>query len=233
MGQTRFALDLDQAPGAIVLLGLSMFPPSVIRRAAVPWLALLAVVGCGDTTDTTVDPAGSGPACTPTPPYGLEVGDRFRGTFAWEGYTANQASSSVIEAASYFDCDGSLGTTAVLFVQVILPCLACQSQATGLASELPADWEARGIRVVMLVALDENRAPATLQTAQAWRDTFGVAFVAVAADPNFTFGAITGGLPIQVVLDPKTMQIAAVESGYSGDYSVLDALARDNAAAAR
>lgn len=199
---------------------------------AIRWIAVIVAsassfVAC--TSKDVVDNTGTSLCTYPPSPYGLDVGDRLNGNLAWEGYAALEPEASAIEAARYLDCDGSAGVSALQLVQVITDCMTCQRQALELADTLPTDWQSRGIRILLLVARGGSGAPAVLETAAMWRENFGADLVDIAVDPNFTFAAAaTNGMPVQVVVEPSTMQIVEVESGYSEDYSVLDSVARSN-----
>ncbi len=168
-------------------------------------------------------------ACAyPDPPYGILPGEQLSDQLAWEGFRARDTEDSVLRATDYFDCDGLAGSSALQLVQVVSDCATCQRQALEMTDALPTGWEARGIRVLILVARNGDGSPSTLETARRWRDDLGAGVVDVAADPNFTF-ASTDGLPRQIIVDPRTMTVVAVEPGYDGTYAVVDALSSNNA----
>ena len=86
-----------------------------------------------------------------------------------------------------------------------------------------------GIRVLTLMVQDQSSAPASVATAQEWKDYFQLDSSAVAADPNFSF-ATSGsvGLPLEIIVDPRTMQIVDRQEGYSGVHTALEQLAQQN-----
>ena len=72
--------------------------------------------------------------------------------------------------------------------------------------------------------------PATLTTATSWRNNFDLQAYATVADPNFTFAGFGSvGLPLQIIVDPRTMQIVDRIEGFSGDYAEAIQLANQNA----
>jgi len=148
----------------------------------------------------------------------------------WQGYEEGSSQVSTISILDYFDCDGSKGINALLVDVSATWCGACQQEAMDLPGQV-SGWSGKGIRVLTLMIEDENMNPATTQTALDWKNAFGLTQIAVAADPNFTLSPSSGavGLPMQVLIDPRTMQIVEVDQGYSGDYSSVEQLAQQNA----
>src|SRR5207253_1206955 len=100
------------------------------------------------------------------------------------------------------------------------------------ASDLPShaqEFASKGIRVLTLIVEDNSGQPATLSTATSWRSNFGLEAYATCAAPDFEFaGNGSVGLPLQIIVDPRTMKIVDREEGF-GDYSALTQLAAQNA----
>lgn len=177
------------------------------------------------TTTTTNNPVD----CQyPDGGFGVDVGSYVSGNLAWQGYTEGAGQSGTVSIQDYFDCDGSKGIHALLIDSSAAWCGPCQEEAGDLASKL-SSFQAKGIRVITLMIENAAGNPATLATATSWRDNFGLDGFAVAADPNFSFsGNGSVGLPLQIIVDPRTMKIVGREEGF-GDYSTLLSLAQQNA----
>jgi len=72
---------------------------------------------------------------------------------------------------------------------------------------------------------------ATYQDVINWKQQFGLSSIAIGVDPNFSFapaGAMTIGLPLQTIIDPRTMQVVDIQEGFSGSYTKLLDLATKN-----
>jgi hypothetical protein len=184
------------------------------------------------TTSSSVASSSGSPtgACTyPAGGYGVDMGTIVAPTFSWQGYAEGSAQLSTISIEAYFDCDGTKGVNALLVDVSATWCSACQQEAMDLPGQV-ASWTGKGIHVLTLMIEDADQNPATTQTALDWRNAFGLTQIAVAADPNFSFQPSSGdvGLPMQVLVDPRTMRIVEVDQGYSGDYSAVEQLAQQN-----
>lgn len=202
----------------------------------------------GGTTQGTGGAGGSGgagggaTACTYPEPvdgvYGKEIGDIVSNVYKWDGYvegTTDAAQSSPISIESYLDCDGSKGINAIMLIESAEWCGNCQQEASQLNANMQNKWEAMGIRVLTLMAQKVDQTGATLETAFNWKSTYNLMSTAVAIDPPITFtppGASQIGLPLIVVIDPRTMKIVHTQEGYSSTHPELEALAEQNAAAA-
>jgi hypothetical protein len=72
--------------------------------------------------------------------------------------------------------------------------------------------------------------PASVQAALNWKNQWGLDSVAVVADPNMELLVPNSqGVPQQSVVNPRTMQVIHVESGYDGYLPQLTDLASQNA----
>ena len=159
---------------------------------------------------------------------GVDVGDLVAGNLAWQGYSEGASQSGTVSIQDYLDCDGSKGINALLIINSATWCGACQTEATDLPSYV-STFENKGIRVLTLMVENQSGAPATLSTATSWRDYFGLEDLATAADPNFTFAGFGSvGLPLQILVNPRTMKIVDRTEGYGG-YDAVIQLANQNA----
>lgn len=189
----------------------------------------------GSTTSTTSgspvepeDPVNPGSCVYPSSGYGVYEGQVVPGNLAWQGYPDGSSASGTVSIKDYFDCDGSKGIHALLIVNSATWCGACQQEANDLPSHA-AVFAQKGIRVLTLMVQNASGQPATLSTATSWRNNFDLQAYATAADPNFSFaGSGNVGLPLQILVDPRTMKIVDRTEGFAG-YSTVTQLADKNA----
>ncbi|MFO0587537.1 MAG: hypothetical protein U0441_08360 [Polyangiaceae bacterium] len=185
----------------------------------------------GETTtgDTTTSTTTSPVDCQyPNGPTGVNVGNIVSGNLAWQGFPEGAAALGSVSIQDYFDCDGSKGINAILIDSSAVWCGVCQEEASDLPSQ-ESTFQAKGVRVITLMIQDNSGNPATTNTAKSWRSNFGLDMYAVVADPNFSFGGDGNvGLPLQIIVDPRTMKIVAREEGFGGDYSSVLQLAQKN-----
>ena len=207
----------------------------------------------GDDTDSNNNPSGGSTnpttgggatACKyPAGTYGNQLNDVVSPELTWQGFAEGSKAEtelSDIKISDYYDCDGKQGTNAVLILQSATWCGYCDEEAQQLNARMEESWKAMGIRVLTLMIEDATSNPATTKTAYEWKSTpsHDLVSTAVVADPSFSFAPDVPpgesiGLPVILVLDPRTMQITAVQQGSSGSYPELEALAKKNAAATK
>lgn len=171
-----------------------------------------------------------GQCSVPGATVGVATGDQVP-TLHWKGYEAGSATLGTVFTEEFHDCDGKKGITALLVDTSAIWCGPCQSSAKDIHDNMQGEWAQKGIRVISLVAQDAFGGPASTDDALAWRNQFQLDDSAVAADPLFNFAPAdqtTVGLPIEVVVDPRTMQIVDTQQGYTGHYSALTDLADQN-----
>ncbi len=169
---------------------------------------------------TAVDtgPVGN-PLCVdgyPKGPYGVGTGDVLDPTLSWQGYAANQTTVSSLTMSDLFDCDGSKGIDALIIDVSAGWCAACETQANDEA-QLTAQYDSLNIKATTLLIMDAAEQPATTQTALDWRTTYKLTDVGIYADPNFLLqpNQTTIGLPITMVVNPRTMKVVLVTEGYA------------------
>jgi hypothetical protein len=175
--------------------------------------------------------AGGAPvACQyPAGPYGNTPGTVIAPNMTWQGFKDGSAQAGPISIQDYYDCDGTKGINAILIISAAQWCGNCQQEASELNQHMGGDWGAIGIRVLTLMVEDLYSNPAGLPTAQAWQSRFGAQAWSVAADPGFFFAKNgTNGLPINVVVNPRNMQILERTDGYSPYHPKLEQVAQEN-----
>lgn len=181
------------------------------------------------TTTAASSSSGGGVVCDyPDSGFGVNVGKYVKSSLAWQGYPKGSNQLSTLTAEDLFDCDGSKGINAILIITSAEWCGVCQDEASDLPS-MASTFDAKGIRVVTLMIEDSYGSPADTGTAKGWKDYFGLDGVDVLADPNFSFaGYGSVGLPLQIIVDPRTMEIVARDEGFSGSYAQVISVATQN-----
>ncbi len=185
--------------------------------------------GSGATGSGSSTTGGTTQCVWPESGFGTQVGSFVRQNLNWQGYRAGEDVVSDMSVEEYFDCDGSRGINALLFVTSAVWCGNCQAEAQQISGKAD-DWAAKGIVPVTLMIEKIDSSPADPDTALQWRDSYKLSSD-VAADPSFSFAHNgTIGLPLQIIVDPRTMEIVDSVEGYSGQHVSLEALAAQNAA---
>jgi hypothetical protein len=171
--------------------------------------------------DSSTD-AGTTPTCVyPKGPYGVSTGSVLDPTFSWQGYAANDSTVSTLALSDLFDCDGKKGIDAIIIDVSAGWCAACETQAHDEA-QLTAQYDQLGIKAITLLIMDAAEQPATTSTALDWRTTYQLADVGIYADPNFLLqpNQMTIGLPITMIVDPRTMKVVKATEGYGSKYPI-------------
>ncbi len=195
-----------------------------------------AAVDPGDASPPTDAPAVN-PACVSYPkgPYGVNLGDTLNPHLSWAGYAPQSSTVTSLTMSDLWDCDGSKGIDALMIDTSAGWCAACETQAND-EGQLVAQYVALNIKPVTLVIMDAAENTATTDTALAWRTTYKLDGIGVYADPNFFLmptNTNTVGLPLTLIIDPRTMKVVVVGQGYGSSYPLaLDknavALAKKN-----
>ncbi|MEJ7731103.1 MAG: hypothetical protein WKG00_18045 [Polyangiaceae bacterium] len=150
-------------------------------------------------------------------------------TLSWQGFAENTSQAGLVSITDYFDCDGSKGVHALLFITSATWCGVCQQEADVLEAETQGQLAALGAHVITLMIENASSQPATTATAEAWKNAFGLTSSAVVADPEITMATSPSfGTPLEVVVDPRTMKVVDRQEGWAGDYPALVAVAQQN-----
>lgn len=187
-------------------------------------MALLLAAGCSSksASETSTDAGGvdssldadddadadAGGCVYPSGPYGITVGKVLDPTLSWQGFVPGQTTSTTVKITDFYDCDGSKGINALLIDNAAQWCVACQEIAPEIAHWLSPsgeNWSKLGVQIEQLIIENNDYEPATITTAQQWRDMFSLTEIYVVADPNTTFPAEQ--LPHEFLIDPRTMTI--------------------------
>jgi hypothetical protein len=149
-------------------------------------------------------------------------------SLTWQGYLPGSTTIATLHATDLFDCDKSRGINAIVFDESATWCGACQQEAGDLEGQMTSAWKTEGVFFVTLMCQDANGNPATTDTASQWKSAYGLNDIAVVSDPNASFLQNTGGLPTNVLVDPRTMKIVSSSEGYGGPDPAVDQLAQKN-----
>jgi hypothetical protein len=68
------------------------------------------------------------------------------------------------------------------------------------------------VKVITLVLEDSNQQPATVTTATQWRTAHKLYDETVCADPGWVFHDGNNGLPMNIIVNPRTMRIISIIS---------------------
>jgi hypothetical protein len=187
--------------------------------------------GAPDPGEPDAEEPDTGPApCTyPSGPYGKTMGSTIPANLSWQGYAPGSSSVSTVSASDLFDCDGRFGINAILIDESALWCGACQQEASALPGFMQT-WGPQGVKSVSLIIQDSSGQPANASHALIWRNQFNLGSIAfVVADPAFSFAhAGNNGLPTNLLVDPRTMQIVKIVEGYGGMDPAVSQLAMKN-----
>jgi hypothetical protein len=204
--------------------------PSASSRDAAP-----APDAGSPSAEAAAAPEAAAECVYPPGPYGQQVGDIVDPSLSWQGYAPGASTPSTIVASAFYDCDGKKGVRAILFDESALWCGACVDQAMAVAP-LTSSWSQEGIAYVTLVFEDASEQPATTATALTWEQEFGLGQTFTVADPadsltKFGVDPSSGAVnafPTDVVVDPRTMKIVAVQPDDA--VGTVTALAQQNGA---
>ncbi len=179
--------------------------------------ALVFALGCSSSDPAPLPEPSPGPG-SPSKDAGTSnedagglrfgPGTKLDSSLSWEGFAHGSDTASTIHLADFHDPDGSKGIHALLLTQESLTCDFSYDASEEIKKRAPG-WSESGIEVLQLVVYDSKDEPATVEVARQWKDHFEATW-SVAADPNFTFHEIgSNPLPIQLVVDPRTLTVVA------------------------
>jgi thiol-disulfide isomerase/thioredoxin len=177
------------------------------------------------------EPVDTGPPpCTyPSGPYGKTQGSTVPPNLTWQGYAPGSSSVSTISTSDLYDCDGRFGIHAILFAQSALWCGVCQQEAQ-IMPQWMQTWGPQGVKIGTLIIQDQAGQPANASHALLWRNNFNLGSIAyVVADPAFSFAhSGNNGLPMNILIDPRTMKVVKIVEGYGGMDPAVSQLALKN-----
>ncbi|HEY3816784.1 MAG TPA: hypothetical protein VGL81_06425 [Polyangiaceae bacterium] len=189
-----------------------------------------------DAADDAGDDASSNGCVYPPGPYGVAVNKVLDPSLQWQGFAPGSTTASTVKVTDLYDCDGTKGLNAIVVDSAGQWCVACQ----GIAQQIPnwlsskgENYTKLGVQILNLVIQNNAYEPATVSTAQQWRDLFMLNAIYVVADPSDTFP--TNALPYELLVDPRTMKVVhdlsddSNQAADGSDPAVLT-LAKKNAA---
>ena len=141
---------------------------------------------------------------------GFQVG-QVAEDFTWEAFLPNapQGQLAKVSMHDFFDPDGARGINALVIVTSAEWCPACMTESQALEGKIKAKWGAMGVQVMELMIEDKTQnksLPAVTTAAENWRTKYNFTDVAIGLDPTFHFKKSgTNGLPVNVIIDPRTM----------------------------
>lgn len=150
-------------------------------------------------------------------------------SLAFDGYADLDAQKlTSITLGDFYDPDHAKGYHALLITSGTPICPPCLAEVSVLKGKLDGPWKGKGVKVLQLLVRDEVNDPATPDAAQRWKRSQKLPW-AVAADPKFTFGLPgSNPYPIQVVVDPVTLEVVERYEGFRQDLPAVDALIAAN-----
>jgi len=151
------------------------------------------------------------------------VGQVLQPSLNWEGVVEQGKSPASVSIEDYFDCDGSKGTHALLFVTDLIVGGTGQLEPFQVETLMVA-WEPLGIRAAILL-LDA----AQVEDAQAYIAAHGIERVAVFVDPGHKLVVSGGvGVPQYTTVDPRNLEVVARAEGNAETFQTLELLAASN-----
>jgi len=148
---------------------------------------------------------------------------------SWEGYAAGSTDASTIYVGDFYDPNGDKQIGAVLIMQISADCSVSQETTANLPSKVASEWAPPQVQILQLLFKDYDGNGADTADALAWRNQYQANW-AVGADPNFTLAqAGTNPLPIQLLVDPRSLVIVKRTNGLVESFPEVTELAQKNA----
>jgi hypothetical protein len=155
------------------------------------------------------------------------VGETLPLDMSWQGYLGGSSQAGTVSLSAYSDPDGSKGINALVISTGKTACYWTVKETEALPGLLATSWKSEGVQELQLLIEDDAGQPATVDTVLEWKVMYGATWT-VAADPNFTFARKgINGLPVRLLVDPRTMTVVAREEGFTA-FPQVDALAQSN-----
>jgi thiol-disulfide isomerase/thioredoxin len=143
--------------------------------------------------------------------------------FEWTAMLPGATSPSKLKLSGLYDPDGSRGLNAILAVEQAEWCGPCRQEAQEFESKVGKTWGKDGVFVLDLLIEDiqkKNDDVSLLKAVNNWRADFKLTDIAVVLDPTFYFAvSTTMGIPVNVIIDPRTMQVV---KRYEGSTPAVD-----------
>jgi hypothetical protein len=203
---------------------------SVVGSSSVASSSAMSSVAASTAVSSAASTGSGGPVAWPAGPYGVNTGKTVPEKLTWDGYPDGPGGATTLAIKDWYDPDGTKGIHAILVITSQYGCGPCSQEAKSLEGEI-ANWTSQGlnIKVLTLIIDDPNGGYPDVQAAGQWKTQYGLAHVAVGADPDYAFAASSSfATPQQTVVNPRTMKVVSVHEGYNGDYSTLENLALSN-----
>jgi len=166
---------------------------------------------------TPVYPTADYPQGTGT---GFQVG-QVASDFTWDAFLPGAPTGQLAKVSmhDFYDPDGTRGINALVMITSAEWCPACMTESQALEGKIRQKWGAMGVQVMELMIEDKTQnksLPAVTTAAENWRTKYQFADVTEALDPTFHFQKSgTNGLPVNVIIDPRTMTTVARFDGES------------------
>lgn len=158
---------------------------------------------------------GDSPAAGyPSGPYGVEVGSVVE-DFSFQGYQRPDLARSLeeIRFADFYDPDGAKGVHLLLINTAAAWCQPCQIEHGDLPDRVN-EFRSQGLVVLSLLFQDPAGDPATVETLDAWTQTFDTNFP-MALDPSYQMGRYGAAEtpPLNLLVDLQNMRVIALFIG--------------------
>lgn len=155
----------------------------------------------------------------PEGPYGLLRGNVFP-NLKLSGYRDGIVGKEAGEwtehsMQDYYDPTGERGVHAILFVVSAEWCNPCRIEAKELPRFYTDQYKPRGAKFISALYEDSKGNPADQLTVDRWVSAFDINFDIV-ADPDAESIAPGSSIPLNYIIDPRTMKIYRINTGAVG-----------------
>jgi hypothetical protein len=157
----------------------------------------------------------------PPGPYGYSVGEVFP-RLQISGYLGGAPPWVLIDLKTYFDPTGSHGVHGI-YLTVSAPwCSGCKAEGQDLPALFSGQYKARGARIMTVLLQGAAYEPASQGTVDAWVAAYHTPYDMGIGTPDMMLpakGSTAVALPYNYAINPRTMRIAAIDSGdyFHGD----------------
>lgn len=159
---------------------------------------------------TEMDTAAQPAALTyPDGPYGLARGNVFP-NLQFKGYRNGKGAWTDIHMLDYYDPDGSRGVNAIYIAVSAEWCPVCKEDAKVFPGWYESHYKPRGARFMTSIIETSDRKPATKAAVDLWVSAYAPNFDIVADPDALTFPETFTALPVNFLINPRTMVIFRV-----------------------